>query len=288
MVRIAIISFVLCFALSVRGQILKGFDPNADFNKLVFSEKFIKKNKIKQILAEKSMKKDGDIIRSDGSKEIFTFKQNGQLSSYGLISAPHFQDTLYQLFTFANELLINEKLVNNSVETAELFDYDEKGRITQKEKIKNYVDEDGVQKTTSIANEFISYRDLSDTSWVATYYNNNEKPYKEIEETYNSIGLLKSLKERYYIGNRMLITYYWYNEKAQLKRISKAKKKPENTLFKYDQLGNLIRIEHRKDGKLHYIREFFYSDRTGLLSSSFTRYEGTGLINIEKYEILYH
>lgn len=283
--------FILIFLLSqifVKGQILKGYDPNADFNKLIFNEGFIQKNKIKSITSEKSFKKDGDIIRSDGSKELFVFNQSGQLSSYGLVNAPNYRDTIYKLFTFADKLLVNEKLINHSGETAEIFEYDEKGRITRKEKIKKYVDDEGVEKTTSISDERITYVEESDTSWVGTFYNNNNKPYKTVQETHNSLGLLKSLKERYLIGNRILNTFYWYNEKAHLSRISLAKNKPENTLFKYDFLGNLIRIEHSKKGKLQYIREFFYNEKTGMLSSSFTRYEDSGLIKIEKYYLEFY
>ena len=271
-----------------KGQILKGYDPNAEFNRLIFNENFIKKNNIKSIRAEKSYKKEGDIIRSDGSKELFAFNENGRLSSYGFVNAPNFRDTIYQLYTFANELLINERIVNSTGETAELFDYDEKGRIVRKEKIKNYMDDGGTKKTTSLADEKITYKDLSDSSWVATYYNNNGKPYKEVEEVHNSLSLLKSQKERFLIGNRILSTYYWYNEKAYLSRVSVAKNKPENTLFKYDFLGNLVRIERSKGGKAQYIREFFYSEKTGMLSSSFTRYEGSGLIRIEKYYLEFY
>ena len=286
--QVLTVLFLLMSYYGSYSQILKSYNPNADFNKLVFNEEFIQKNKIKKITAEKSIKKDGDIIRSDGSKELFQFDKYGQLASYGLINAPNFQDTVYQLFTFANQYLIGELLINNSGETAELFEYDDKGRVTGKEKIKNYIDESGTKKTTAISDERIAYKEESDTSWVATYFNTNEKPYKEIQETHNSMGLLVSLKERYFIGNRVLNTYYWYNEMAYLSRISLAKNNPENTVFSYDYLGNLIRIEHRKGGKLQYIREFFYSEKTGMLRSSFMRYEESGLIKIEKYNLEYY
>jgi len=248
--RKTITLLVLSFWInSLFAQVLKGYDPDNDLNKLVFNETFIKKNGVKKINGKKSFKKAGDIIRQTQNIEF-----------------------------------MNEGISNRDGGTVDEYEYDDKGRPTKKSKVKYYTDLEGKEFRTAISEEKISYNDISPTSWKATYFNSYNKPYKTILSKYNESGFLLSEIETFLIGNRQISTTYTYNEKAILTAVEVNKKTKENTVFKYNGIGELIRVEFYKNDKLDSIREFFYNSNTALLSSSFTKEEDTGLIHIVKYE----
>ena len=269
------------------GQVLKGYDPDNDLNKLVFNEVFIEKNRVKKISGKKSFKKSGDIIRETSNIEFFEFAESGMLEQFGYTSFNQ-KDTVCQFYEYANELLLNQGIINRDGGSVDAFEYDTKGRPVKKSKIKYYTDMDGQEFKTIISEEKIDYLELSPTSWKAIYYNSYQKPYKSVITEFNQEGILLNEEETFLIGNRQISTRYSYNEKALLVSIEIDKDRPEKTIFKYNAADELVRVEFYKDNELTSIREFFYDRNTALLSSSFTKEEDTGLIKIVKYDFEFY
>jgi len=272
---------------SLSSQVIKGYDPDNDLNKLVFNEIFIEKNRVKKINGKKSFKKVGDVIRQTQNVEFFEFERTGTLKQFGYTSL-HQKDTVCQFYEYANQLLLNEGISNRDGGTVDEYEYDNKGRPVKKSKVKYYTDLEGKEFRTAISEEKISYNDISQTSWKATYYNTYDKPYKTILSKYNESGFLLSEIETFLIGNRQITTSYSYNEKAFLTAVEVEKTIKEKTVFKYNSIGELVRVEFYKNDKLDSIREFFYNSNTALLSSSFTKEEDTGLIHIVKYNFEFY
>lgn len=268
-------------------QVLKGYDPDNDLNKLIFNETFIEKNRVKKINGKKSFKKVGDIIRQTQNIEFFEFEKSGTLRQFGYTSL-YQKDTVCQFYEYANQLLLNEGTVNRDGGTVDEYEYDAKGRPITKSKIKYYTDLEGKEFRTVISEEKISYNDISPTSWKATFFNSYNKPYKTILSKYNESGFLLSEIETFLIGNRQISTSYSYNEKALLTSIEVEKKTKEKTIFNYNTIGELVRVEFYKNDELDSIREFFYNSNTALLSSSFIKEEDTGLIHIVKYNFEFY
>jgi len=285
--KLAIFFSILLFLSESNAQIIKGFDPDNDLNKLIFNEIYISKNRIKKINGKKSFKKRGDVIRHTENVEFFEFNRSGQLENYGYTSFDQ-QDTVYQFYEYANQLIVNEGIVNRNGESVDEYSYDEKGRPTKKSKVKYYRDLDGKEFKTNISEELISYKDISNTEWKATYYNSYEKPYKSILKNFDSNGFLLHETETFLIGNRQIQTHYTYNERSFLTSIEIVKKNNEKTLFQYNSIGELVRVEYFKNNILISIQEFFYDRNTALLSSTFSKEEATGLINIVKYDFEFY
>ena len=272
---------------SGNAQIIKSYDPDNDLNKLIFNEAFIKKNNIKKINGQKSYKKRGDMIRQSQEIEFFEFHRSGDLKQFGYTSF-NTKDTIYQFFDLSDQLIMSEGIRSRAGETVDEYEYNDIGQPVSKTKVKYYTDLEGKQFKTIISEEKITYKTLSDTSWKATNYNNYEKPYKATTFTYNKMDFLTEEKEVFLIGNRQIITSYVYNEMGLLNEIKVNKKIPEKTLFHYNGLGDLIRLEYFKNGVLDHIHEFFYDENTALLSSSFSREEVSGFINIVKYDFEFY
>lgn len=246
-----------------------------------------KRTKSKRSMENALTKKRGDVIRMSEQIEFFEFHRSGELKQFGYTSF-NTKDTIYQFYDLSNQLMISEGIRNSTGETINEYEYNEKGQATKKTKLKNYTDLEGKAFKTIVSEEKMTYSNLSDTSWMATNYNSYEKPYKATTFTYNSVGFLLEEKEVYLIGKRQIKTIYSYNEMGFLNEITLEKKIPEKTIFYYNGQGDLIRLEYFKKGTLDHIHEFFYDKNTALLSSSFSREEGSGFINIVKYDFEFY
>ncbi|MEM7161157.1 MAG: hypothetical protein AAF487_01840 [Bacteroidota bacterium] len=281
------LSICILFFIETDAQVIKGFDPDNDLNKLIFNEEYIAKNRIKKINGKKSFKKRNDIIRDTENIEFFEFKKSGMLENFGYTSFDQ-QDTVCQFYEYANQLVINEGISNRNGESVDAYEYDEKGRPIKKSKIKYYSDLSGQEFKTIISEERIKYNDISDSEWKATYFNSYGKAYKSILKKYDSNGFLLSENENFLIGNRQIQTIYTYDEKGFLLQIEEKKENRKRTSFKYNAVGELVRIENFKNDELINLQEFFYDRNTALLSSSFSKEEATGLIHIVKYDFEFY
>ena len=183
---------------------------------------------------------------------------------------------------------MSEGIRNRNGETIDEYEYNSEGQAIKKTKIKNYTDLEGKAFKTIVSEERMSYSTLTDTSWKATNFNSYEKPYKATTFTYNSMGFLLEENEVFLIGKRQIKTGYSYNELGFLHEITLDKKIPEKTVLYYNGQGDLIRLEYFKKGVLDHIHEFFYDKNTALLSSSFSREEKSGFINIVKYDFEFY
>lgn len=143
--------------------------------------------------------------------------------------------------------------------------------------------------STVISDESYSYTELNDTVWRKTFMNDRGRPYMEEVFTKDRLGYLRSIEAHNLITQRRGRTVFSYDEQGRLaERTEQADlARPAISTWKwtYDAAGNPLTRDLFRNGELIRHSEFLYAKGTLFLKAVITKNNGTGLIDILRFEV---
>lgn len=255
-----------------------------------FDQKIIYANRIKSIEGTFSRKKDGDIIRATNDVFNYKFDSLGRLESILETKTDALKkDTTVQFYFYdsLNRLVMQRKTEFGGV-SAYYFDFDSIGRVVKITQKRDVLDKFGNLKQSFLMNqEYKSYEQTSLGSKTIVS-NNYNLPYKEEWEIRNADGYLLENIENFKMIELLKSKKYFYNEKGLLSSIAiyenNAPNPIEETIFKYDALGNLIEKNTKRNGIFIKDLQIIYDNKTQLLGSFIQREVASNLMYIVRFK----
>jgi len=272
------------------GQMINNITGNAFTDAPYFDQKIIYANRIKSIEGTFSRKKDGDIIRPTNDVFIYKFDSLGRLEAILETKTDALKkDTTVQFYFYdsLNRLIMQRKTEFGGV-SAYYFDFDSIGRVVKITQKRDVLDKFGNLKQSFLMNqEYKSYEESSLGSKTIVS-NNYNLPYKEEWEIRNADGYLLESIENFKMIELLKSKKYFYNEKGLLSSIAvyenNAPNPIEETIFKYDALGNLIEKHTKRNGIFIKDLQIIYDNKTQLLGSFIQREVASNLMYIVRFK----
>jgi len=283
--KLALFSLLL-FSTITDAQVLSLYPNPLETRQHPFNELFISRNCIKSIVVEISTKREMDIIRTAHRFLVFEFDEKGLLLTekkfkmYTTDSVSLSHDTLYLSYNYNPQGKIIDRVeytgkgfvkkyfaynsndqLNQIITTQYNYQNPDEGRIISKDSI------------ITIKN---------DSMIVRRYFNDYDRPYKEIRLYYDSLGYLYRFREMFLISKRINTIDYSYNDMGLLQEViynSGGGDPPRKEIYKYDQFGFPEAQYIYGNDKLLQRKEFLFRE-DGSLNAILTKDMGTKLITI--------
>jgi len=284
--RLAIIITFLFFSLKTDAQVLSLYPNPLETKQHPFNELFISRNNIKSIVVEISTKKEMDIIRSAHQFRVYEFDDTGHLLSekkFKMVTSDSVDlshDTLYLSYNYnsAGKLTDRVEYMGKGF-VKKYFGYDQKNQLNQV--ITTQYDYKNPENGRIISKDSIITIENEDMI-VQRYFNDYNRPYKEIRLMYDSLGYLYRYREMFLISKRIHTIDYKYNDMGLLLEVLfkySDTDPPRKEVYQYDGFGfpeaQFIYI----DNKLTERKEFLFRE-DGSLKAILTKDMGSNLITI--------
>ena len=272
------------------GQMINNITGNAFTDAPYFDQKIIYANRIKSIEGTFSRKKDGDIIRPTNDVFIYKFDSLGRLEAILETKTDALKkDTTVQFYFYdsLNRLVMQRKTEFGGV-SAYYFDFDSIGRVVKITQKRDVLDKFGNLKQSFLMNQEYKSYEQSSLGSKTIVSNNYNLPYKEEWEIRNADGYLLESIENFKMIELLKSKKYFYNEKGLLSSIAiyenNATNPIEETIFKYDAMGNLIEKHTKRNGIFIKDLQIIYDNKTQLLGSFIQREVASNLMYIVRFK----
>ena len=120
-----------------------------------------------------------------------------------------------------------------------------------------------------------------------TRFNNYQRPYLEVSNTYDANHFLTSKTAYYRISQSSEKTQYTYNQTGLLATksiiLDSAKVAKEEWRYRYDQWGNLIEMHRYENGVFLHDYQIVYDYKTGFLGSLIKKELSTDQLSILRF-----
>jgi hypothetical protein len=274
---------------AVFGQMLDNREGAAFSDKPFFSPEFIKINKIKSLNGQFTYKKPGDAMKNTQYKYVYQFDTLGRLvASYETRKDDGTKDTTWNIYAYApDNTLIEYKKGDGKGFTTTLFDYDTSKRINRESYARDYIDSLKKPHRTVLNSESMRY-EVGDSSIKKTIYNSYDLPYMHEFTYYNSLGYRTEKRQQLIMTTGVTSYKYAYNEKgllASVKTFIQDEVKPsEESIYLYDDHGNLTEKQYYRNGVYITETEMIYNEKSKLLTYVLTRDVATNFIMILSFK----
>lgn len=286
------------FITASYSQILTNYPENINenifSNNVFFSEKFIRQNKIKKVMAEISFKRELQPIVKTGNFQGFEFNQAGQLiKQMETISiSGNVKDTSVSYFNYNEKKKLELKRSSDGFGFySYYYEYDDSGNMVKQ--VYSRDENRGSKNNFELSRQYIinsetyQYEPLSPRQKKMRFYNDNGMEYKSVIFYFNDYGNLSEEESRFVVTDRKSRITYKYDEffrlteKTDFSSVSGMNKIV--SVFTYDEYGNVLQEKISRNGTLVTTREFLYDKATFLLDAQLIKDEATQTINIYKY-----
>lgn len=282
------------------------FSQLLDINKPLFSDdpffnsSFIKENEIKTITGSRSSKKIQDIIRAKGLDYFYEFNIDGnlihQVSTFFINGQNKDTNIISYQYDQFNNLILRRKSDNYGFFSHQ-FLFDSLNRIIKKtynreENALNCKGNFELCKRFKISSDSFSYQQLTKSQIKKKYYNNYGKPYKQQFIYLNDFGYTIETNTKYLIGNNKSKTTYRYNENGWLIEKSESTtltgNKKNTVKYDYDNIGNMLEIQHFSEDVMITKKQFLYDKKTMLITAQIIQDMSSGYLQIIQYQYSFY
>jgi hypothetical protein len=295
--RIMTLMLFAGFALPLDAQIIDNRQGKVFQEEMYFNQQFIWQNKIKSITGVKSIKRPNRAIEQRPDLIAFRFNEVGQLTSLDKISSVlHLVDSL-QIFYQRNslgDLELKTEQGTKGYHTTN-YHYDQQGRLDRLSfgKTENLSHEKGkLEPGQAIVVNSETYEWVESAPHVLKKknYNNYGLHYSNWTLTKNDLGYIQSETEELIMSGRTTTKTYTYQEKGWIAETVSADNQNTATKtekFRYDELGNLTKVEYFINGKI--VREIEVLYKPTLLLEAFLDHDMvTDEVVITKFSFEYY
>lgn len=259
-----------------------------------FNTHFVHASKIKTIRGNYTFKKQGDIMRQTDFVYVFDFDTLGNLvRHYETAKGDILTDTTVRLYDYSqNGWLLRKRVSQKKGFLSTYYTYDENGNVV-KEEVYRDIDtmhsmlKPVIERSLLWNSETMSYEQY-EGQFRKKVYNSYGNQYLEVTTLYDSLGYLKEVEELFTITRNKIETVYAYSDKGFIERVTVTKNNDSiplsETVFSYDEFGNLQSKKYYKNGVFTTEYQIVYSGLTGLLSSVIIREVSTNFLSIIRFE----
>lgn len=294
--RKLLLGMMVLMAPDLAGQMVRIVPGTGDPQRIDFDPTFIRRNHVRAVRTEASIKRDGEPIRPRRERQVHRFDSAGVLvHSISTMGVPGTgRDTSW--VEYRSDALGRpvEELRNDLHGWFALRDsLDAMGRTVRRTHVR--IANEGPDRyrlvpgpETIISDERCAHRTLNDTAVRETWYNELGLPYRERTWSRDEWGYLRSVEDRNIITGRRGVISFRYEEKG---RLAERTDRPDisapavsSWTWRYDQAGNVLQVDTWQDGRQTRHAEFLYEEGTMLLKAIIARDMITGLIHITEYQ----
>lgn len=277
------------------GQMLRILPGTGEPQTLDFDPGFIRRNQVRAVHTEASVKREGEPMRPRREQQQYRFDSAGLLvySSTSLGTPGSGMDTSWVERRFDAKGHPVEELRNDLHGWFALRDsLDTAGRVVRRTHVR--IANKGPDRyrlvrgaETSISDERCVHQVLNDTAIRETWYNELGLPYRERIRSRDRWGYLRAVEDRNIITGRRGLTMFRYDEKG---RLAERTDRPDVSApasmrytWRYDQAGNVLVADTFQDERQIRHAEHLHEEGSMLLKAIITKDLETGLIHILRY-----
>ena len=265
--------FILCFAFSVRAQLIENQRGQAFSAVPFFNQATVAQLKIQSIEGFYTYKTPNSTFKTSLDWARYRFNEQGQMIEYleVLQKGKSKDSSIHQYAYHANGLLAAHRYPAYGGAISEHYQYDSLKHLIQ---ITYYRDQFNEPISNSNAlvlmrQESRSYR--SDESSDYTQYNQYKLPFMDVTHLYNKDGYLIEKENYFRMSQQTEKAVFKYGQKGELIEkstyISSLTDAQESCFYRYDQWGNLIEVKQQKKGQAPDEIQIVYDYKTGYLGS---------------------
>lgn len=273
------------FCQGVCSQMLDNRYGTAFTDKPFFNQEFIRDNKLKTLKGQFTYKKPGEVMRTTEFNYVYTFDSLGRLnSSFETRNDDGTVDTTWNVYLYTEDNQLKEhKRGDGKGFTSTIYEFDDQNNTIRESYIREYLDTLGILQKTTLNSETMMYEKF-DHQLKKTVYNSYDLPYLNEFRYYSELGYLTEKEERLMMTFGVSTTKYEYNEKGFISAIKTyqygIETPTEETIFTYDENGNLLEKHYYRNGVFITELELIYNSKSKLLTYVITRDIATNFIMI--------
>ena len=287
--KLIVFCFLCLTTATLNGQFILNQDGEAFSAVPFFNAELIAAQHIKTIDGFYTYKKGNEAFKPSPDSFRFRFNTSGQLiASMEVLQKGTVKDSIFHHYAYyPNGQLSLHRFSAYGGALCEHYTYDSLNRLVSVALYRDIYDhrKDSLLSSVKMRTETLRYHQGQEDDY--TRFNNYQRPYLEVTNSFDSNHFLSSKTAYYRISQSSETTQYSYNQigllatKATILDSSKVPK--EEWRYRYDQWGNLIEMHRYENGSFMYDYQVVYDYKTGFLGSLIKKDISTDQLSILRF-----
>lgn len=285
------IYFLICalWTLSLEAQFILNQEGEAFSELPFFNAELIAAQHIKSIEGTYTYAKGNEGFKQTTDAFRYYFNSNGRLiGTMEILQKGSAKDSIFHHYDYYPDgQLKMHRFAAYGGALCEHYSYDSLHRLASVALYRDIYDHrrDTLISSIKLRTETLRYHQGQKADY--TRYNNYQRPYLEVTQTFDANQFLKSRDSYYRISQSKESTQFFYDQTGLLSR--KVIFADSNTIakeewrYRYDQWGNLIEIHRYEKGVFATDFQIVYDYKTGFLGSLIKKDNGTNQMSIIRF-----
>lgn len=278
-----------CCAVGLHAQFILNQDGEAFSAVPFFNAELIAAQHIKTIDGFYTYKKGNEAFKPSPDTFRFRFNTAGQLiASMEVLQKGSTKDSIFHHYAYyPNGQLSLHRFSAYGGALCEHYSYDSLKRLESVALYRDIYDhkKDSLVSSVKMRTETLRYHQGQEADY--TRFNNYQRPYLEVSNTFDANHFLSSKTAYYRISQNSEKTQYAYNQIGLLATkstfIDSAAVAKEEWRYRYDQWGNLIEMHRYENGVFLQDYQIVYDYKTGFLGSLIKKDVNTDQLSILRF-----
>jgi hypothetical protein len=278
-----------CVILKSNAQFILNQQGEAFSEVPFFNAELIAAQHIKTIEGTYTYKKGNEGFKPSSDSYKFRFNAKGQLvATMEILQKGAAKDSIFHHYAyFPNGQLSMHRFSAYGGALSEHYTYDTLQRLSSVALYRDIYDHrsDSLLSSVKMRTETLRYHQGQKSDY--TRYNNYQRPYLEVTQTFDNNQFLKSSNAYFRISQLNEITQYAYNQvgllASKLLFTDSSKIAKEEWRYRYDQWGNLIEMHRYENGVFTQDYQIVYDYKTGFLGSLIKKENQTDTMRILRF-----
>ena len=278
-----------CCAVGLHAQFILNQDGEAFSAVPFFNAELIAAQHIKTIDGFYTYKKGNEAFKPSPDTFRFRFNTAGQLiASMEVLQKGATKDSIFHHYAYYPDGQLSlHRFSAYGGALCEHYSYDSLKRLESVALYRDIYDhkKDSLVSSVKMRTETLRYHQGQEADY--TRFNNYQRPYLEVSNTFDANHFLSSKTAYYRISQNSEKTQYAYNQIGLLATkstfIDSAAVAKEEWRYRYDQWGNLIEMHRYENGVFLQDYQIVYDYKTGFLGSLIKKDVNTDQLSILRF-----
>jgi hypothetical protein len=288
-VKVFLLFLWSCCAVGLHAQFILNQDGEAFSAVPFFNAELIAAQHIKTIDGFYTYKKGNEAFKPSPDTFRFRFNTAGQLiASMEVLQKGATKDSIFHHYAYYPDGQLSlHRFSAYGGALCEHYSYDSLKRLESVALYRDIYDhkKDSLVSSVKMRTETLRYHQGQEADY--TRFNNYQRPYLEVSNTFDANHFLSSKTAYYRISQNSEKTQYAYNQIGLLATkstfIDSAAVAKEEWRYRYDQWGNLIEMHRYENGVFLQDYQIVYDYKTGFLGSLIKKDVNTDQLSILRF-----
>jgi YD repeat-containing protein len=289
LVKVFLLFLWSCCAVGLHAQFILNQDGEAFSAVPFFNAELIAAQHIKTIDGFYTYKKGNEAFKPSPDTFRFRFNTAGQLiASMEVLQKGSTKDSIFHHYAYYPDGQLSlHRFSAYGGALCEHYSYDSLKRLESVALYRDIYDhkKDSLVSSVKMRTETLRYHQGQEADY--TRFNNYQRPYLEVSNTFDANHFLSSKTAYYRISQNSEKTQYAYNQIGLLATkstfIDSAAVAKEEWRYRYDQWGNLIEMHRYENGVFLQDYQIVYDYKTGFLGSLIKKDVSTDQLSILRF-----